>query len=320
MPARKGVRTRKPQKNSKRQPKTKARKRNLIGTKKLSEKKIIVGLAKQEKANREKSARIGRAQGKKQQIARARDAVKKLRVKKADRGKLLFISVNGKRNPHHKKITRKGYLVYVTKNGTKKLVKQNKYGYKATSFPNLRLPLNPHLAKQREKILLARRKLNLKKRVLRPKAHGTIIPDDPKHSWASDVVEKFFGVVEDYLETQRTEKTFLLSIAIKAREIPQILTVVIDVDGHDFERLETYEDQADWLMRTFWADISSKLASYGFVSSGSAAHIKALRRNHGKPMDQWEVKDGGLWDRRHKDIITIEAFEWKIEAVKFHRK
>jgi hypothetical protein len=122
------------------------------------------------------------------------------------------------------------------------------------------------------------------------------------------------------LNKSRGEKTFVVSVAIKAREIPQILTVEIGVDGHEFERLAEYEAQVDWLERVFWANISNSLAYYGFVSSGSAAHIKSLKQNKGKPMEKWQVEGGGLWDRRHKDIITIEAFEWKIEAVKYHKK
>jgi hypothetical protein len=224
------------------------------------------------------------------------------------------------RNPQAKRYNAKGYLVYVNKNGKKELVKQNKYGYKATSFPNLKLPSAPKFTQSRQKILLARRKKTLSGRTKKPLLSGQIVPNDPKNSFASDVVQEFLDTIEEALTKRRGEKKFVLELAIKARELPQPIQIAIDLDGFEFERINYEEEKFDWLMRTIWREISNTLAAFGFVTSGSANHIRALGINKGKPKEKWLTRDGEVWERRHKEIITIEVFEWKVDEVKFHKK
>ena len=318
MPARKGLRTRKPQKKQMPARKIAAGKSSKM---KMTPAQIRKHFAKQQAEARAKQAAAGKKEGAKQVMKRAKSALAKFKVnKKKDKGKLIFISARGTRNPQSKKYNTKGYLVYVNKNGKKELVKQNKYGYKATSFPNLKLPSAPKYTESRQKILLARRKKTLSGKTKKPILSGQIVPKNPKHSFASDVVQSFIDQIEEALGKRRGEKKFVLELAIKTKEIPQPILIAIDFDGYEYERQTDDEEKADWLMRVIWREISNTLAAFGFVTSGSANHIRSLGINKGKPQEKWLTKDGQAWERRHKEIVTIEVFEWKIDEVKFHKK
>lgn len=286
----------------------------------MSPAQIRKQFAKQAAESKAKQAAAGRREGQKQVMKRAKAALRKFKPNKKDKGGLIFISSKGKRNPQSKKYNTKGYLVYVNRNGKKELVKQNKYGYKATSFPNLKLPSSPKFTKSRQKILLARRKKTLSGKTKKPILSGQIIPKNPTHSFASDVVQQFLDTIEDALAKRRGEKKFVLELAIKTRELPQLIQIAIDLDGYEYERIRDDEEKFDWLNNTIWREISNTLAAFGYVTSGSANHIRSLGINRGKPMEKWLTRDGEVWSRRHKEIITIEIFEWKIDEVKFHKK
>lgn len=331
MPARKGVRTRKKIKTASKRTKT-VQKRSTsrnppqkFSVKKLSPSQIFKQFEKQRIAQQEKSAIAGRKQAEKEKLSRAKSALRSFKPKKTDKGQLIFISSGGKPNPHYKgkrlaksgKVyDRKGYLVYVTKTGKKQLVKQNRYGYSATSFSNLRPPLGSKFTTSRQKLYAARTAKNKSGKAV-ILARGSIVPKTKQAAWTDAVIDKFSTAIEKQLNATRGQKRFNIKILIKLAGIDQPVQALIPIDKPDNVTIDK-GGEVNFVRKTLYAEMSDYLAKAGYVTSGSANHVRSLPFNQGKTPDKWTVnKQGKKWDRWNKEIVSVEVFEWIFEKVKY---
>lgn len=282
-------------------------------------------LLQQQAEQQEKSAQIGKKRAAKETVKRAKTAVSKFRPRKVDRGNLVFISSGGKRNPHHKgknktgskTYDRKGYLVYVTKTGKKQLIKQHRYGFKATSFSNLQPPLAPKYSKTRQKIYESRAgKTQSGRTVILQR--GSIVPTSKKQSFADNVVEKFAKAVQGQLNKTRGQKRFNIKIMVKLTGIDQPVVALIPIDKPD--SISVHKGGIiNFVKKKMWAHISSDLAAAGYVTAGSANHIRSRKWNKGLTREEWTVDGHNPWDRSEHEVVEVDVFEWIFEKNKYSK-
>lgn len=276
---------------------------------------------------RQRQKAIGKASATKQATQRAKAAAASFKPKKSDAGKLVFISSGGKRNPHHhgknkgkgsnkgKAYDRKGYLIYVTKTGRKQLIKQNRYGYKATSFANVQPPLAPKYSASRQKIYAARSGRNQAGKVI-VLGRGVIVPKSLRSGFTDSVIENFSDILETQLAKTAGQKRFNIKVMMKLKGIDNPVVALIPIDKPDNVAIEQGGIR-NFVKKKLYAHLSSDLAAAGYVTSGSANHIRSLPWNEGKDKEEWEARPGIQWDRADKDIVNVEVFEWILEKNKF---
>lgn len=307
-------------------PTPRRKKSSPIPTRTLTPAQIARLLSVQQTQAQATAAAAGRAQASKQAKLRATKAFKAFKPKKTDRGKLIFISSGGKRNPHHhgkvksktskgKVYDRRGYLIYVGKTGKKQLIRQHRHGYKATSFSNLQPPLASKFSKSRQKIYAARVAKNQSGKPI-ILGRGQIVPKSKGASFTDAVVEKFSEAIEKQLEKVRGQKRFNIKILVKLKGIAEPISVFVPIDRPDHAAIEKGGIE-NFVRQKLYAHLSSDLAAQGLVTAGSANHIRKLSWNEGLPQEEWQFKPGLAWDRRDCDIVQVEVFEWLFEAVKY---
>lgn len=276
----------------------------------------------QEKAERKAKSQKREAR---KTIQRAKLALKNFKPSKKDAGKLIFISPGGKRNPHQhggkkskdgkRTYDRKGYLVYVNKNGKKELIKQHRHGYKTSSFSNVQPPLASKYSDSRRKIYEARTARNKRGKAI-VLGRGSIVPATKKASFTDAVVDKFSDAIQGQLDKIRGQKRFNIRVMIKLSGIDEPVIALIPIDKPDNASIEKAGTR-NFVKQKLYAHISSDLAKAGFVTMGSSNHIRSLPWNDGKPRNKWEARPGVKWDRWNKDIVTVDVFEWIFEKNKF---
>lgn len=280
-----------------------------ISIRKPSPKLLRRALARQKEAGR-----IERQKG------RAQAAIRHFRPRKADRGKFVLLTTRGNRGAAAK--GRKGYLAYVSKAGKKSLMRVTK-DYKPRKSTDIQAPLwrAPRAAKEFETAKLEH--TGAGRSVV--KGRGSV-----KVSGAFDFSDKVVGHIARSLKTtierQASHRSYLINANVLA-ELPdgstQVFSFAVPIAKADNIQIEL-EGLENFVRQKFYKFLATELSMAGYVTSGSANHVRRLSVNKGKPRDQWQAvyRDAkgrsylGEWKQMYKPEVSIRLIEWQIEQAK----
>jgi hypothetical protein len=243
-------------------------------------------------------------------IKRAKESVLKFKPRKADRGGLVMVSSNGKRNPQSK--GKRGYLVYVTKTGKKWLVKQKGQPLKPRKITQLTVP--------EIRMRKAARKFQEKRRIfishgkhkVRPvvKGEGEIVGE-------KELVNKLTEAIYRVINRQESHRLFLVQLVIRV-ELPdgqaETFSTAVEIGKADHVAIERGGIR-NFVRKKVWAFLAIELAMAGYVSQESNNHIRRAARNKGRRKSSWTDGRGDRWKGIDKQVVRITHIEYKIEQL-----
>lgn len=244
--------------------------------------------------------------------SKATKAVSSFRTRKADRGHIVFVSLKGKRNPQSK--GKKGFLVYVTKTGKKRLVKE--YGEKR-SLPRKISEFNIQNKKYLQtpiKEFQAKRKMLVSTGKAQVKGKGKAAVKGA-YDFSDKIVKKIARNIQKTMSAQRAKRVFNIAVNVLIR-LPDGSTQTIAFEvpiarpDHVAIRLGGIEN---FVRQKFYAFMAQQLAFLGYVTSGSANHIRRLADNQGADREDWVDKNGEPWRGADNDVVHILEIQWQIE-------
>lgn len=245
--------------------------------------------------------------------AKALKAVSNFKPKKADKGKIVFIGTKGSRNPHWKNKDRKGYTVYVDAKGKPHLLKQPKTAFKATAHKNVQVKVTKRTRKAAKEFQQRRRVLTKKGEAI-VRGKGEIITGKKGADFNDTAINKLAASIKKAIEAQASHRIFIIS-AKASITLPdgtsKVIDVAVDIAKADHISIKI-GGLRNFVRQKFYAFMARELAYLGYVTSGSDNHIRNLRENKGKARDKW-TKGGMEWEGRYKEVVRLEALEWKIE-------
>ncbi len=290
----------------------------------------------------EAKARFERRQKRSQKKAYlARDAYK---VRARDKGKLVMIGVKGQQSPQLK--GRRGYLLYVTASGKKQLVKQpGKYPYKSHVYGELSVANNFRYRKKASYFYEKRVAVYKGRRVLRSirkvkpgklaEAYSEQEGDEVEDGYGNDlkanrgsefddkVVKTITRSLQRAMSNQVRETNLLISLLVLIRftdNTKQVMRFEIPVDKRT--RLSIlYGGTEEYIRMAFYAHFARELAYMGYITSGSANHIRksvGVKQITEASYNRYHAKkgDGVEWQAPRFEVVSIEQYEWKIEEAK----
>lgn len=276
-------------------------------------KRVFLARAKAEFAARPEKQRLARLSKNARKAAYAARAAYKPR--KADRGQLIFIDTTGRRDPSKK--GRKGYAIYVTKTGKKWLLKEKraKEPFRARTRSKLNLPAGSRLKAAKEKF--ERRRLVTVHRQAIVKGSGSATAGGA-HDFSERVSDKIASSVKRVIGSQASHRIFQIEfnalVKLPSGQI-EAISGQVPIEYPDHVAISVIGVRA-WARHKFYSFLARELAFAGYVSNGSANHIRRLSDNSGKPRNQWKDKRGEPWSGRDKEQVEILKIEWKIEQAK----
>jgi len=228
-----------------------------------------------------------------------------------------MIGTKGQSDPQLK--GRRGYLVYVTKTGKKWLIKQTgkrKGSFQARTLKDTEAPARKNLKQATSDFIRARR-VQIGKNKSAVKGSGSV---DTGGAWdfSDSVVSKIAKSLKKTIESQAGQRTFIIS-AIVLATLPDGSTrtfqfeVPIDKPDHIAIRLAGLKN---FVSRKFYAFLARELAYAGYVTAGSANHIRSLKQNKGLPKSKWTQSDGEMWRGNESDVVHMQSIDWKIEQAR----
>lgn len=241
------------------------------------------------------------------QAARAAKAFNRFRARKGDRDSFVFVEKSGKRDTQK---GRKGYLIYVGKRGKKYLVKDVKDGFRAKQKSKLIPKESEHRGAFKK---LQARRIQTRDGLPVIKGSGKIKVSGSKWDFNTRIVNKFANGVTKVVNSQAAFRDFTIRAMILV-EKPDGSTKVYSVDvvlqKQGNVKIPT-EHILNFLRQQFYAVFAQQLAYDGYVTSGSANHVRGLSENKGKEQDEW-TKNGLPWQGRHDtEFVKIKLIEWQ---------
>lgn len=253
------------------------------------------------------------------QISRATSAKNKFRTRKEDRGKLVFVGVDGQREPQKK--NRKGYLVYVTKTGKKRLVRDVKHsgGFHSKKINDLNPPMTRNLSRAVKEFHKSQRVL-ISKHSARAAVKGrTAVEVSGVNDFNDKVVTKLARSLKKTIESQASRRQFLINANVLVTlpdKTEKVFKVQVPIAKADHIAIDLGGMQ-NFMRKKFYAFMARELAFEGFVTSGSANHIRRLSDNEGEDdRQEWVNANGESWAGADLEIVRIQSIEWKIEQIK----
>lgn len=246
---------------------------------------------------------------------RAQSAKAAFKPRKSDRGKLVFIGTKGQRNPQGK--GRKGYPVYVTRTGKKWLIKQRtEKPFKARTLSELVLPARSNL-RNAIRGFQERRLERIGKIRTITRRTGTV-KTGGNHDFNEHAGNAVAKSIRDALAGQASHRIFLVKFNVLVK-LPdgttEAITGEVPIERADHIAIKLAGIR-NFVRQKFYSFMARELAYTGYVSNGSANHIRSLAANKGKSRDKWVDKRGDLWAGRNKQQVEILTIEWKIEQAK----
>lgn len=247
-------------------------------------------------------------------IARKRATVARnvFRVRKSDKGKFVFIGVDGKRNPQSK--GRKGHLIYVTKSGKKWLTKHKGKiaDFKPRTLSETEPPINRNLGKAAQRWQKSRL-VRLKSGSAATKGKGKVKSNN-QWDFSDKTVSSIAGSLKKTIEGQASRRVFLINAMILCKtETGELLTFEISVPIAKPDHISIEKGGLENFVRMkFYAFLAKELAAAGYVTSGSANHVGRLRENRGEFREDW-TKDGMKWEGADREQLRIVQIDWTID-------
>lgn len=254
----------------------------------------------------------------KRQEERAHAAVKKFRVRKADRGSMVFIGTGGQRNPSKK--GRRGFLVYVTRTGKKRLLKQpGNEPYRARTITDIQAPF-----KGGKKFRLATEQFK-KSRLIKTseggyveRGKGSLKTSNTQWDFTDKEVKKISNSLSKAFKSVRSHRTFLVQAKILAYDSDgeeHVFEINVPIDRADNIAIKLAGLQ-NFVRQKFYAELSAQLHYAGYVTSGSANHVRRLKQNTGKDRSEWKLDNGLKWRGNEDTVVKIRTISWRILQAK----
>lgn len=252
----------------------------------------------------------------------AKAALKSFRARKADRGKIVMIGIKGKRDPQAK--GRKGYLAYITKTGKKRLLKlkdeQGKFKpIKPQKISNVQIPFQKNLRRATKEFQSSRLVEVRRGKINRPviRGSGKVNTGPSAYDFNESVVRRIAKSLQQTISSVKSHRIFLVSVNILVRLADgsqQVFSFGVPIERPDHIAIKL-GGIVNWLRKKFYAAMANELRFAGYVSSGSANHIRHLNENYGVTKKNW-TQGEEEWRGQDLDIVKIEAIEWKVEQSK----
>lgn len=250
--------------------------------------------------------------------AKQKAAVGKLKVKKNDKLSFVFVSATGKRLRANS--GKRGYLVYITRTGKKRVIKPPKLGGAAANSPHRFSTFKP--TDQRRKKTAVRKVIDkhtaqMNSGFFRPrKATGAV---DYKRA-SGTLAQRLRDTLSEISPAGKREIVikFAATIRLKSGEIK---TVIGETPIFYLSHLQPLDKQAlkVFVESKVYAFLADSLTAEGFVSSGSANHIKRLKANKGKRVSEWVNRKGQAWYHRveysEEKVVKIVRLDWQIHRM-----
>lgn len=246
------------------------------------------------------------------QKARALAARDGYKPRKKDRGKFVFVGTKGKAHPEKK--GRKGYLLYITKSGKKWLMTQKgrKSPYQSRKFSEIEPTTQKNLRKRAQ--AFQRSKLvEVSKHKAAVKGKGKV---DISGAWDFNdkVVRKIANSLKRTIEKQAAKRTFLIDVIalVELRDkSTRVFQFSLPIDKPDHIAIEI-GGMMNFVSQKFYTFLAKELAYAGFVSSGSANHIRHLEENEDAEPGEY-TKNGEDWEGNDLEMVHIKSIEWSIK-------
>ena len=131
------------------------------------------------------------------------------------------------------------------------------------------------------------------------------------------LVDKFAKGIKKTIQGQRSHRKFLITAMVLVRRqdgTDKAYTVEVPIEKADHVAIEIGGIR-NFVRQKFYAFMARELAFDGFVSTGSANHIRRLKENKGKKRKDW-TKDGQVWEGHDYETVRILTIEYRIEQIK----
>lgn len=230
----------------------------------------------------------------------------RLRVRKSDKGRIILLSVKGKRidkrNLGRLKST-KVFAVRVTRTGKKSFVREKRgqrefHPKLITSWKILRT------GRRDEKEFY----VNLRPTKTRAER---IVPTASEIAAGTGVLfERFVKALTRDIKSRkgRGNLQLIVKVIVKLRGI-KAREFVAEFKAR-YNQAITGDMVAGMAWGTFWPQIADWLDEQGLVATGSAAYVESLSVNRGKNRKQWQVKFDGKWTDWGKGSLPERKFDW----------
>lgn len=263
----------------------------------------------------------------KARAAKVKSAVRHFKVKKADRGKIVFVGVKGGRITGN--TSRRGYAVYVNTKGKKQVVRQiarSTGRLEKIAIPRklVSLDVSKVRSKRAKTQFLTARANPIASRELRK--HGKGISSKGTRYAGKFATDKFYADADSVTvlskelcaaaNKQRSKKDFLVTIGFHLtdkRGKKHWLELQRRFSRQDGQKAEI-ADVRQFFGREIYGFLANELQMRGLVLAGSAAHIQRLKENRGKKRGEW-TKDGFLWQGHDSENCKIESLEYRIDQL-----
>ena len=252
--------------------------------------------AQLEKQRLERKEAVARGKGER--------VLRRLRVRKADRGTIVFVETTGKRDTAK---GRKGYLVLIGKRGKKTLLKDPKKGFTPQQKTKLVAPFTKQTAPLIEKLIDE----NATKQVL---GKGQIKSAGRVNDFSDKMVDGLARGITKTINAQTGFRDFTLRAMVLVK-VPGMGNKVYDVAAR-VQKPQGVKIPAahmeGFLRKEFWLILSRQLAFDGYVTNGSANHVRMMAENKGKDQAEW-TKGGIPWESRHDtQRVSLKQIDWQM--------
>ena len=247
---------------------------------------------------------------------RAQSAVRKFRPRKSEHGRFVLITAEGKRADTKK--SRKGFLVYVAKQPNRKTGKRGKSlayhskDFTATKLTTIEAPLwrNAKAAQEfeRAKLVVTGKGRNV------VKGRGAVDIAGSVNDFSDKTVEKIARSIKRTIENQASHRIFQIEVTALV-ETPnglETFNFTVPIAKADHIAIEL-AGLLNFVRQKFYAFMARTLALAGYVTAGSANHIRRLSVNQGKPVDQWKDGKGQKWESNENQVVKLRQLEWVIK-------
>lgn len=258
---------------------------------------------------------------------KAESAVKKFRATaKKYRNTFQFINTSGK---IQKQKGKKGLLVYINTKGKKQLIKSKDFKLKKIS--SLKLP-GKTKAQVKARKLFRYSRLEVTGKVktkdiesLRSKAQVISAQKSAKFISRKNDFDPVVNVLGKDLvkvfKRHKSKRRYLLEAFITVKltgediepgeDATRVYEISIDISKADHIAIDAGGIE-NFLRQKFYAELAQQLAFDGYVTAGSANHVRKLPENQDKDESEW-TKNGMAWQgREDMQQVLIKSIQWRI--------
>lgn len=139
-----------------------------------------------------------------------------------------------------------------------------------------------------------------------------------KYDFNDKVVKALTKDLAKAIAGERSHRQFVVrtKALVRTPDGEQVLDFSVDISKHDHDSIKVAGIE-HFVRQKFYAFMARELSFLGYVTSGSANHIRSLAVNQGRESDEWIGTDGMAWRGREEyengQIAKVLVFEWKIE-------